>query len=188
MNKLFSILLLTLITVSMSAQQSKQSLIWFEIQKGGYFSTQDGKDYLIYNAEGKTAKELYEMVCVNVSKTYQSPKTVMSSVEDKSISIRAKTTSCLYKNFLGMKVYYEVYYNLLFEFKDGKIKISAPVINSMYEGQTKQVYFSKVAKSYFNSDGTVKKKSIECKRSAEVYFCLLIGELVGAQETKDDDW
>ena len=70
MKKFLFSLLLTVIAVGANAQKDSTNLIWFEIQKGGFFATEDGKDFIVYKQEGKTAKELFDMVCVNVGKIY----------------------------------------------------------------------------------------------------------------------
>ena len=190
MKKFLFSLLLAVIAVGASAQKDSTNLIWFEIQKGGFFATEDGKDFIVYKQEGKTAKELFDMVCVNVGKIYQSPQNVMSTVEGKSVSIRAISQSCLYRKLLGMKDYYTVHYNLFFEFKDGRIKINAPVINSIYSSNHNEAYFSKIAKSYFTSKGEKKKSADEYRVTAELYFCKLLSDIVGKYEdkTKKDDW
>lgn len=61
----------------------------FKLNGNGCFETQDGKDYVVVNCDGKAAHELYEIVRINVGKTYNSTKMVMSVAEDKPIAIFA---------------------------------------------------------------------------------------------------
>lgn len=185
MKKILSFLLLAAIAVGANAQKDSTKAIWFSIQKEGYFAADDGKDYIIYHQEGKTAKELYDMVCVNANRIYNMPQRVMSTVEGKSVSIRAYSNTCMYNYFMG-KFFYEVCYNLLFEFKDGKIKINAPVINSISGHDT----FKGVIRYYWDSKGNLTKKGQERKSFTEFYFCKLLSDLVSKYEviSKDDDW
>lgn len=61
----------------------------FKLNGNGCFETQDGKDYVVVNCDGNTAHELYDIVRINVGKTYNRPKMVMSVAEDKPIAIFA---------------------------------------------------------------------------------------------------
>lgn len=186
MKKILSFLLLAAIAVGANAQKDSTKAIWFSIQKEGYFAAGDGKDYIIYHQEGKTAKELYDMVCVNANRIYNMPQRVISTVEGKSVSIRAYSNTCMYNYFMG-KFFYEVCYNLLFEFKDGKIKINAPVISSVNHGKTS---FRNVVKYYYDYKGKMTKSGKQRKSFTEFYFCKLLSDLVSKYEviSKDDDW
>ena len=59
MKRILSLLLLAAIAVGANAQKDSTKAIWFSIQKEGYFAADDGKDYIIYHQEGKTAKKLF---------------------------------------------------------------------------------------------------------------------------------
>ena len=181
MKKILSILLLAVITVGANAQKDSTNEVWFKIQKEGCFATEDGNDYIIYHQEGKTAKELYDMVCVNANRIYNMPQRVMSTVEGKSVSIRAYSNTCMYNYFMG-KFFYEVCYNLLFEFKDGKIKISSPVISSVNHGKTS---FRNVVKYYYDYKGKMTKSGKQRKEHTENYFDQLIAEIIGKSQKSD---
>ena len=181
MKKILSILLLAVITVGANAQKDSTNEVWFKIQKEGCFATEDGNDYIIYHQEGKTAKELYDMVCVNANRIYNMPQRVMSTVEGKSVSIRAYSNTCMYNYFMG-KFFYEVCYNLLFEFKDGKIKILSPVISSVNHGKTS---FRNVVKYYYDYKGKMTKSGKQRKEHTENYFDQLIAEIIGKSQKSD---
>ena len=80
MKKILSLLLLAAIAVGANAQKDSTNEVWFKIQKEGCFATEDGNDYIIYHQEGKTAKELYDMVCVNANRIYNMPQRVISKI------------------------------------------------------------------------------------------------------------
>lgn len=40
----------------------------FTISADGHYRAADGKDYIIYQFEGKSAKDIYTLICSNVSK------------------------------------------------------------------------------------------------------------------------
>lgn len=113
-----------------------QSLM-FSLHKDGAFLTDDGMNYKVLTFDGKTAKELYNIVNTNAVSLYKSPNTVMSVNEGVSISIRG------YKeNLIGA---YGAYYNLIFEFKDGRMKINAPLANEMDSSVVDDILWGKGA-------------------------------------------
>lgn len=181
-------MMLAVMAVGANAQISKEAPT-FELSSTGSFVAPDGKDYIVYPIDGKSAHELFQMVCTNVGRIYNSPKDVMSVVEDKSVSIRAYSDGIMMVKLLGIQDFYNGYYNLLFEFKDGKIRISAPVIGSLwYNG--KEADYQKVVRSYFEKDGSVKEKHKDKKNHVETKFNILINQLIAANESEaqNDDW
>lgn len=148
--------LIMLICYSISANSQ---IFMFKLTPEGRFVTGEDKDYFIYTQEGKTAHELYQMVCTNAAKVYSSPKDVLSTVEDKSVSIRAISNNLVatLKSFGKPDNFYECHYNLRFEFKDGKIKVYSPILVDMYfENHHRK--FSDKAKKMFDENGNVKKR------------------------------
>lgn len=182
MKKILSLLLLAAIAVGANAQKDSTNEVWFKIQKEGCFATEDGNDYIIYHQEGKTAKELYDMVCVNANRIYNMPQRVISTVDGKSVSIRGFSDDCMCFKSLGTKTCYDVFYNLLFEFKDGKIKILSPVISSVNHGKTS---FRNVVKYYYDYKGKMTKSGKQRKEHTENYFDQLIAEIIGKSQKSD---
>ena len=183
MKKAFLSILMVLCCLIASAQIPS-----FKLKPSGEFMTSNYEKYEIYPVKNKTAHELYQMVCANIAKVYKSPKDVMSVVEDKSVAIRAFSDNLVIseKMFGAPIAYYRCYYNLLFEFKDGKIKVSAPIIDEVYTS-TSRDKFSRVASKYFDKKGKPKKnKSLDIS-SIEGEFLLLFYDILKVED-KDDDW
>ena len=183
MKKAFLSILMVLCCLIASAQIPS-----FKLKPSGEFMNSNFEKYEIYPVKNKTAHELYEMVCANISKVYKSPKDVMSVVEDKSIAIRAFSDELVIseKMFGAPLAYYSCYYNLLFEFKDGKIKVSAPIIDEVYTN-TSRDKFSRVASKYFDKKGKPKKnKSMDISRVENEFFLLFCHIL--EVDDKNDDW
>ena len=119
----------------------------FTISADGHYRAADGKDYIIYQFDGKSAKDIYTLICSNVSKVYNSPQSVMSTVENSSVAIHAFADDILYqKSYLGIKFFYEGTYNLLIEIKDGRVKINAPSFG-MQTGQSETINRTKTAEN-----------------------------------------
>ena len=132
----------------------------FTISADGHYRAADGKDYIIYQFDGKSAKDIYTLICSNVSKVYNSPQSVMSTVENSSVAIHAFADDILYqKSYLGIKFFYEGTYNLLIEIKDGRVKINAPSFG-MQTGQSETINRTKTAENilsdFFDKKGRLK--------------------------------
>ena len=157
------------------------------------FEASDGKGYMVIPFEGKTAHELYDMVRVNVGKSYNSPKEVMSVVEDKSIAIYATVDGIYKENLFLVNGTYSSKYSLNFEFKDGKIKVEAPLLGSGMVKYTNGKFESydavadELAKKLFEKNGEPKKKKINNIKAIEGYFNNLINKLL-AVNAGEEDW
>lgn len=162
----------------------------FKLTPSGAFKTSNFEDYVIYKVEGKTAHELYQMVCTNIAKVYNSPKDVMSVVEDKSVAIRALSVDLVIseKMFGAPIAFFSCYYNLLFEFKDGRIRVSAPVIGEIFTNTSRGSFSQKAAK-YFDKNGNIKKNKSDDVRRIENEFSLLFYKILkGDSSSSNDDW
>lgn len=113
---------------ALSALECFPQSLKFVLQSNGTFLTEDGKHYEILSFDGKTAKDLYDIVYTNAMSFYKSPKNVLSVNEGVSIAVRAYTYT-LIDGYGG-------YYYLRFEFKDGRMKIVAPSADELYYSDT----------------------------------------------------
>ena len=123
MKKLF--LLLALIPVFVNAQK-------FELTINGFVDSENPeKDYIVIPFEGKSQKEIYDLALSAVGKSFISPKERVSNVEYSQININGIIPNVTYISRLGLKLYFDLYYNLIFEFKDGRMKINGLDINKI---------------------------------------------------------
>lgn len=182
------------VTVNVCAQTAQQNFPGFTVTKDGLFLAEDGRNYIIYPFEGKTAKEIYTQICANVAKVYKSPQKVMSSVEDASVAIRAYAKDILFqKSYLGMYFFYEGFYNLLIEIKEGRVKVNAPSfdIQTGQAGNTKPRKTSaEILSDYFDKEGKLREKRVVWKSYAEHQINSIYEMLLGAggAASKSEDW
>lgn len=183
MRRILSIAILLLICFTVHAQFKAH----FYLQPDGTFKTKDNANYAVVEYDGMSAEELYTMVKSNINSLYKSPKDVMSEVENTSITVRGydKTITIDKYGFSG-------HYNLNFRFKDGKIRVTAPIIDENVYLDHSRFDFSKVAAGFFNKkDGSVKPKKIKYKELTENNLNLIIYKIILNQEerqSKEDNW
>ena len=166
----------------------------FTITTDGYYRAPDGKDYIVYPFEGKSAKDIYTFICTNVARVYNSPQKVMSSVENTSVAIHAYADDILYqKSYLGIKFFYEGTYNLLIEIKDGRVKVNAPSFG-MQTGQSETINRIKTAEKilsdFFDKKGRVRENRTVWKIYAEQRINSIYKTLLGIDSTDktNNDW
>jgi len=117
--------LLTLSLVLISSLSYGQ---FFKITTGGFINEADtSKNFYVMDHTKLTKSELYEKSLIYFNGLFASPKDVISTVQDESITLNFVES---YKIVMGYL--WNVNMSYTFNFKDGKVKVSAPYINKIY--------------------------------------------------------
>lgn len=182
-----AIIAILALSVNVAAQVTKKGITFFDfygfrIVDTGEFKTrdkEDPKDFLICKYKGYTAEQIYNEICSNAAKVYVSPKDVMSTVPNISVSIRAYKDDLIYVN---SRERYPGYYKLLIEIRDERVKVHAPVI----EGARNTLC------DYFESNGDIKKKRYAYKGLTETglndIYEKLLGKDLASRHNNENDW
>lgn len=171
-----------------------QNTVNFKLTPMGTFVAEDGQSYKIIEINGKSATELYSMIKTNATKIYKSPKDVLSENEPITLSIRALTEIYNGYKLPGGFITYNAFYNLLFHFKDGRIKVDAPIIDQRLDVVATGAALGKSFKSYvddwFDKKGQPKSKHVDEVNRIELIFNTIINDLLGNPKTAKDeeDW
>lgn len=133
MKKLLSIMFVAIVAmVAFSACSSKSEDIDFKIDKNTGFLLADGQTVKTLSFGWKSKKSLYDQVKSNVMKMYENPEFVMTENEPNQIIVNGFTDYLFnYKSYsneypMGAR------YRILFEFKRGKIEVSASITEISY--------------------------------------------------------
>lgn len=124
------------VSAAQASERGKEDsfIQYFKLCANATFSTPDYlHDYIVRQYDGVSASQLYENVFLCANKSYATPKTSVNGIENKMVQIEG------YKEGITRHGKYKVSmnYRLQFEFKDGKVKVDAPVIISIWEGNYK---------------------------------------------------
>lgn len=182
MKKLFLLLALSIPTMLFGQT--------FSLTNKGFVNTTDtSKDHLIIELPAHSKNDLYKKSLIYFSGLYVSPKDVLSTVENESITING-----VEKNGIKMKVNWlnpswDVNYTFNVQFKDGKIKFNQPVINKMTTTtgdifRTATVFYQGTGKEIFNKKGELKIE--EGKVALEEYINNFINLYLKSLNKKDD--
>lgn len=168
-----------------------QDLVHFVLMPDGTYQTEDGKDFAVVPFEGKTAHQIYQELATNVGSTYNDPSKVMSGVEDASIKIRAFSDFLWFNRVLGIPHGWEGYYQLEFRIKDGRVRVSAPIVEDIAmdtQPYKKTTYGDKV-KGWFKN-GVVKEGDKKKYDEIVAHMNGIINRILHTSTVQDaqDDW
>jgi hypothetical protein len=187
------LMLLVFIAINTSAQT-------FELTARGFVdSTNIKNDYIIVPFEGKSQCEIFNLALAAIGKNFVSPKDRISKVEYSQINLNGTITAVTYLNRMGMKLYFDLYYNLILEFKDGRMKINGPIINDIVRdapfGDKHHMFLTETErgsaisghKALFKKNGKVneKKHKENIEKAINTFISRVIGEMSNANNS---DW
>jgi hypothetical protein len=165
------------------------------LTSNGFVSETDStKNYIVVEAPGISQANLYKKTLVYLSGIYVSPKEVMSTVDNESITVNAIAAKAIKMKVLYLNPNWDVNYTIGFQFKDGKIRIGQLSINKLTT-RTGDIYRTGDIgpgdgpnhKEIYNKKGELKQK--DAKEGLEAYFNNYIYNLKkGVLSTKQDNW
>ena len=123
----------------------KNTTTYFRLCGNGSFMTPDLlHNYIIKTYEDISASTLYHNIYLTANKLYRSPKTAINGIENSMVQINGYEENIANKN--GRNI--SIGYRFQFEFKDGKIKISAPIITDIWDEKIKLNDVSNYIRTY----------------------------------------
>lgn len=172
----------------------------FELTARGFVdSTNTQNNYIVVPFEGKSQTEIYNLALAAMGKHFASPKDRISKVEYSQLNINGTIPNVTNLNRMGLKLYFDLYYNLILEFKDGRMKINGPIINDVVRdapfGDKHHMFLTEAErgsafsghKALFRNNGKVneKKHKENIERAMNSFICRIVEEMNNA---KDSDW
>lgn len=132
------ILLLTFLLFSLIGTGFAQNASFMLQPDGSFLNYIDGKTFIVLEYPDRTKDNLYTNILTSVTKLYRSPKHVISKVDGEIISVNGIFSNCIsYKAILGLTAIYSIEYILKFQFKEGKIRVDAPIVLRCFNDMTK---------------------------------------------------
>ena len=150
------------------------------------------KTFVVINADGKTAKELYDNAIKYINKNYKSPDEVIKGkVEGEYLKFITHVSNFLTVNNSGAKILIDANYTIELNFKEGKAKFEVIALD-MYapNGGYKVIYTGGVFDGYpiYNKKGELKRA--DTKTEIETYFNGQINTIAESLQGKgnNDNW
>lgn len=148
--------------------------------------------YVVIEAEGKSAKQLYDNALNHINKSYKNPENVIKvKTEGEYIRFNTHVSSFIFVNNAGVKIPINVNYTIELSFKDGKAKLEVVDLDMYSEtGGYKVLFTGGAFDGYpiYNKKGELKRP--DTKSDIETYFNSQIdsikASLLGI--SAKDDW
>lgn len=183
------LILFSLISICCNAQT-------FELTPLGFVDSKNAQnDYIVVPFEGKSQTEIFNLALTAIGKTFVSPDDRISKVKYNQININGVFQDITFINRVGLKLYFDMYYNIIFEFKDGKMRINGPIINDIRRQApdgVQHICLTKADKGWgdkvlFNNDGKIneKKHKENIEDTVNTFVNKIISEM---NKTKESDW
>lgn len=118
-----------------------QNPIEYRINANYGFSDPNGKKDIVVNFPGKTAREIYTMMAINIGVMYYQPSEVMYGVQDALVSVSGFSSDFCRNG--DQK--WSAKYDLKFIIKDGKVLILNPTIRNLTENKALSNLASKLS-------------------------------------------
>lgn len=192
-------ILLLMVAACLSLNSFAQN--YFTLTENGMTPTEaSDKKFVVIEKEGQTQLELFNAIKAFATQLYVSPKDVISESGTEIITlngISTKDVTC--KKGLGV-LNVKMNYTIVFQIKDGKIRIDAPSINSMTSesrtlggtlGSLYQICLSKNEMLNGGYERIVifdKKIKQQTKDEIESFFNTLINSAINYSAPKSEDW
>ena len=186
MKKILSLLSCVLLTVSGFAQNETK----YELTPNGITNGTD-KDYIVIEVDGSLSqKDLFEKTQTYLASKFVSPKDVISPFNENTITINW-VSRIKYKYILWVEA--DVNYTTTFQFKDGRVRINNPSINSIIVADGERTPIKLIeeftAVGIFNSKGKLRRPDV--KTAVEDNINAFLSDYVDFLTSKqdvEDDW
>ncbi|RXG31811.1 hypothetical protein [Leeuwenhoekiella marinoflava] len=180
-------ILAILFSLSVSAQAPK-----FELTPQGFTSASDPEqNYLVIESPELDQAQVYKKALTYLHSIYSNPDEALSVIENEQITVAGYAPNSIHRN--GMHVF-DMDYNYILKFKDGKLRIDAPTFGLTTFTDHKQVLHLVWTKFSFNgSDLGIygkkdKLKSDRAKEDLENHFNAIVAGIFEAINSAGDDW
>ena len=105
----------------------------FGFGTGKFVSLQSSNDgFVVYEIPNMSASELKASVFTTLSSMYKSPKDVITSLSDNMIQVEGYAESVFVKQTKDFRMRYDILFDMIIQFKDGKVRYNAPTIKMLY--------------------------------------------------------
>jgi hypothetical protein len=149
------------------------------------------KAFVVINADGKTAKQLYDNALKYINKNYKSPDDVIKGKTDgEYLKFITHVPNFLIVLNTGAKVLIDADYTVELSFKDGKVKYEVIYLNMYNSAGYKVLFTGGIMEGFpiYNKKGELKRP--DTKTELETYFNSQINSITEFLQGKsnNDNW
>lgn len=181
------ITLICLLIISLSNTNAQR----FTLHSTGFKdSTNVKNDYIVFSFTGKKQHDLYNDFYVKLNSIYVSQDDIVSPIDGYSITVNSTSSnSVTFQQIYKYDLKYNLKYTLTFLFKDGRVRVNAPVLNEISGDFGVSILDAKnrihltgddpkwIGEKYiFSKEGELKEE--KTKKDLEHFFNILITSII----------
>lgn len=126
---IFIAIMLMFVTLSTTAQEVK-----FHFNSKFKFVTDDEKEFVVIPMDGYSQDSLFRAVSLYLDRKYTSKTNEISKFGNEQVTLNAFITDAYYEKVMGFPFRKHMICTFSFNFKDGKFRVNAPVVNKVITG------------------------------------------------------
>jgi hypothetical protein len=168
----------------------------FTLTSDGFVDSENSsKSYVVFEFDGKSQSELYNEVLIAIGKTFVSPNDVVSKVENKQLTINGILKNAVARTKVDGG--WTLNFTMIFEFKEGKVRVDAPSVNRIYYENREMYVKSKGAMiglmngtefGIFSKNGDLKIELAKQTLENSINKLMLSMLLIVAERDINSDW
>lgn len=161
---------------------------YLELTPNGFTNVNDPSiDYVVLETPNATQAELYNSTLAYLQTQYQNPDAVLTVIENEQITINGLAKDQIKDPYVSL------YYNLVFRFKDGKLRMDMPVMelkNLMNDLSYRRLFVSMEKRGFLNDKYGIwtkgKLRFPEAKNNLEDFFNTYLANIAAHANVKND--
>lgn len=152
----------------------------FSFATAQFVSNQNSEDFVVYEIPDMSASELKSAVFTTLSSMYNSPKDAITNLSDNIIQLEGYAKDAYNDSKWG----YDIAFNIVIQFKDGKVRYNSPTIKQIWQGY---LMLKKTDSLNMNISLASHIESSYARKKVEDYFNNLITS-INTKLKKSNDW
>jgi len=181
MKKLFLITAFMYLSVATATAQVN----FFLQADGSFINLDNNKPYAVIKCPGMSQQELYYNFLVTLQNKCVISNGQYAVVPDKSINVFSYESQFKVGSIWSMQFKGYLYYKFMFQFRDGQVRVEAPIVDHLGDPNSKaESYwkFSQVVEmaGLFEKDGTIREKRREQVEKLSLDITMVLNYLINA--------
>lgn len=162
---------------------------FLELTPTGFKNIQEPTlDYIVLNIGKTSQQDLYKNTLSYLQTLYSHPDAVLTTIDNEQITVNGLAKDQIRDPYVSL------YYNLVFKFKEGKIRMDMPIIelkNLMNDLSYRYLFISMEKRGFLNDKYGIwtkgKLRFPDAKDNLENFFNIYLAN-INTNATKKDDW
>lgn len=183
---LFMAIMMMFITLSSIAQEVK-----FLFNSNFKFVTDDEKEFVVIPMDGYSQDSLFRAVSSYLDRKYTSKTNEITKFGNEQVTLSAFITDAYYEKVMGLPLRKHMICTYSFNFKDGKFRVNAPVVNKVITGAPTELphSFAGDCSNYFKN-GKLNPKKERLYNAINDRINYILNDIVKSSfaKSESDEW